>query len=69
MKREYLFVAISLLFVLFSACDENCCLICFSVHTTDFFANLFGGNVPEPGEVCLADLQTAGGRQINPACI
>lgn len=43
-------------------CDEESCLMYFSVRTTDFFANLFGGSVPELDEFCIADLQAAGGR-------
>jgi hypothetical protein len=43
-------------------CDVEECLMYFAVRTTDFFANLFGGTVPELDEHCIADLQAAGGR-------
>ena len=43
-------------------CDVDSCLMYFAVRTTDFFANLFGGSVPELDEFCIADLQAAGGR-------
>lgn len=45
-----------------SHCDEESCLMYFAVRTSDFFANLFGGSVPELDEFCIADLQAAGGR-------
>lgn len=43
-------------------CDVEDCLMYYAVRTTDFFANLFGGNVPELDEYCIEDLQAAGGR-------
>lgn len=43
-------------------CTEDDCLMYFAVRTTDFFANLFGGTVPELSEFCIEDLQAAGGR-------
>lgn len=43
-------------------CDVEDCLMYFSVRTTDFFANIFGGNIPELDEQCIADLQAAGGK-------
>jgi hypothetical protein len=43
-------------------CDDNQCLMYHAVNTTDFFANLFGGDIPELDEYCIADLQAAGGR-------
>jgi hypothetical protein len=43
-------------------CDVEECLMYFAVRTTDFFANLFGGTIPELDEQCIADLQAAGGR-------
>jgi hypothetical protein len=43
-------------------CDVEECLMYFAVRTTDFFANIFDGNVPELDEQCIADLQAAGGK-------
>ncbi|MCC5913569.1 MAG: hypothetical protein JJU46_04265 [Balneolaceae bacterium] len=43
-------------------CDVEECLMYFAVRTTDFFANLFGGSIPELDEFCIEDLQAAGGR-------
>ncbi|REL39053.1 hypothetical protein DYD21_03600 [Rhodohalobacter sp. SW132] len=37
-------------------CTVEECLMYFSVNTTDFFANLFGGSVPELDEFCVADI-------------
>lgn len=37
-------------------CTEQECLMYFSVNTTDFFANLFGGSIPELDDFCVADL-------------
>lgn len=38
-------------------CTEQECLMYFAVNTTDFFANIFGGNIPELDEFCLMDVQ------------
>ena len=38
-------------------CTVQECLMYFSVNTTDFFANLFGGNIPELDEYCVADIE------------
>lgn len=38
-------------------CTEQECLMYFSVNTTDFFANLFGGSIPELDDFCVADLE------------
>lgn len=43
-------------------CDAESCLMYFAVNTTGFIANILGGNVPEPDDFCIADLQAAGGR-------
>lgn len=43
-------------------CDVEECLMYFAVRTTDFFANIFGGDIPEPDQQCIADLQAAGGK-------
>lgn len=43
-------------------CDVEDCLMYFATRTTDFFANIFGGNIPELDEQCIADLQAAGGK-------
>lgn len=43
-------------------CDVEDCLMYYAVRTTDFFANIFGGNIPELDEHCIADLQAAGGK-------
>jgi len=37
-------------------CTVQECLMYFSVNTTDFFANLFGGSIPELDEYCVADI-------------
>lgn len=37
-------------------CTVEECLMYFSVQTTDFFANLFGGSIPELDEFCVADI-------------
>lgn len=38
-------------------CTVQECLMYFSVNTTDFFANLFGGNIPELDDFCIADIE------------
>lgn len=43
-------------------CDNEQCLMYYSVKTTDFFAILLGGEVPEPDESCIADLRASGGK-------
>lgn len=43
-------------------CDVDSCLMYYSVRTTDFFANVFGGNIPELDDQCITDLQAAGGK-------
>lgn len=45
-----------------SHCDDENCLMYFSVRTTDFFANIFDGQIPELDQQCIADLQAAGGK-------
>lgn len=43
-------------------CDDNNCLMNFSVETSDFIANLSGGNIPNLDDECIADLQNNGGK-------
>lgn len=38
-------------------CSEEECVMYASVNTTDFFANLFDGIIPDLGDFCLADIQ------------
>lgn len=38
-------------------CNVEDCLMYFSVQTTDFFANLFDGSVPELDDFCVADVE------------
>ncbi len=38
-------------------CTEDECLMYFQVNTTDFFANIFDGSVPELDEFCVADIE------------
>lgn len=38
-------------------CTVQECLMYYSVNTTDFFANLFGGTIPELDEFCIADVE------------
>lgn len=38
-------------------CTVEDCLMYFSVQTTNFFANLFGGSIPELDEFCVADIE------------
>lgn len=38
-------------------CTVQECLMYFSVNTSDFFANLFGGSVPVLDDFCLADIE------------
>ena len=37
-------------------CTIEECLMYFQVETTDFFANLFDGSIPELDDFCLADI-------------
>ncbi len=39
-------------------CTVEECLMYYSVNTTDFFANLFGGTIPELDEFCVADIES-----------
>jgi predicted Zn-dependent protease len=44
-------------------CDDNECLMYFAMNNADFLSNIFeGGNIPELDELCIADLQAAGGK-------
>lgn len=43
-------------------CDDENCLMYYAVETSDFFASLIGGEVPELDDRCLADLAAAGGK-------
>lgn len=43
-------------------CNNENCLMYYSVRTTDFFAVLLGGNIPALDDECLADLNGAGGK-------
>lgn len=45
-----------------SHCTVEECLMYFSVRTTDFFANLFGGDIPELEHFCREDIAVAGGK-------
>lgn len=38
-------------------CTVEECLMYYSVETTDFFANLFDGSVPELDDFCVADVE------------
>lgn len=38
-------------------CTEEECLMFHQVNTTDFFANIFDGSVPELDEFCVADIE------------
>ena len=38
-------------------CTVEECLMYYQVETTDFFANLFDGSVPELDDFCLADIE------------
>jgi hypothetical protein len=40
-------------------CTVEKCLMYFSVETTDFFANLFDGSIPEFDDFCVADIEAA----------
>lgn len=43
-------------------CNNENCLMYYSVRTTDFFSVLLGGEVPELDNQCLTDLEAAGGK-------
>lgn len=43
-------------------CNNENCLMYYAVETTDFFASLLGGEVPDLDESCRADLSAAGGK-------
>ena len=43
-------------------CDVEECLMYYTVETTDFFANLFDGSIPDLQQFCNADLDANGGR-------
>lgn len=43
-------------------CDNTECLMYYTVQTTDFVANLLGGNVPDLDANCQADLRANGGK-------
>ncbi|MEX1010845.1 MAG: hypothetical protein WDZ29_02160 [Balneolaceae bacterium] len=38
-------------------CTDESCLMYYAVRTTDFFANLFDGSIPELDEFCAEDIQ------------
>lgn len=38
-------------------CTVETCLMYFQVETTDFFANLFDGTIPELDDFCVADIE------------
>lgn len=38
-------------------CTNEECLMYYQVETTDFFANIFDGSIPELDEFCLADVE------------
>lgn len=43
-------------------CNDENCLMYYAVETTDFFASLLGGEVPDLDDQCRADLAAAGGK-------
>lgn len=43
-------------------CDDDRCLMYYAVESTDLFASIFGGSIPELDANCLADLQANGGK-------
>lgn len=43
-------------------CTTEGCLMEPEVETSDFFANIFDGNIPELQQFCIQDLQANGGR-------
>lgn len=43
-------------------CTEEECLMYYAVETTDYFDNLFDGNIPDLLQYCNADLEANGGK-------
>lgn len=43
-------------------CDNNSCLMHYTVETGDVITNLLGGNIPELDAACKADLRANGGK-------
>jgi len=43
-------------------CNNDDCLMYYAVETSDFIANLLGGNVPALDANCIKDLQSNGGK-------
>lgn len=43
-------------------CDDDTCLMYYAVESTDLFASVFGGSIPELDANCLADLEANGGK-------
>lgn len=43
-------------------CDDDTCLMYYGVESTDLFASIFGGTIPELDPNCLADLRANGGK-------
>lgn len=43
-------------------CNNENCLMYYTVQTTDFLSNLFGGSIPELDANCQADLRANGGK-------
>lgn len=43
-------------------CNQDGCLMEPAVETTDYFANLFDGDIPNLGRFCIDDLQANGGK-------
>jgi predicted Zn-dependent protease len=42
-------------------CTNDQCVMYYSIETTDYFANLFDGSVPEFEQFCTEDMEAAGG--------
>lgn len=42
-------------------CTNDQCVMHFSIETTDYFANLFDGTIPEFGRFCEADMRAQDG--------
>ena len=43
-------------------CDDDSCLMYYAVESTDLFASVFGGTIPELDAQCIADLRANGGK-------
>lgn len=43
-------------------CNSDSCLMEPAVETSDYFANIFDGDIPNLDELCIDDLQANGGR-------